>query len=120
MVTPADRVVVIIALLLLPYLYITFWGNSSHGEQVTIRVANEEAQSYPLHYNRRITVEGALGSSTIVIHDGQVSFTDSPCNKRLCLLAGRLNSDGESAACLPNGITIQVEGRNARFDAVNF
>ena len=120
MFKPADYVVLIIALLLLPYLYITFWGNGSYGEQVTIRIANQPPQHYSLYDNRLITIDGVLGKNLIEIKDGRVRFIEAPCQNKLCIQSGWLRHDGELAACLPNGVSVNVSGRNNRFDAINF
>ena len=120
MLKRADYIVVLFALLLLPYLYITYWGNGSYGEQVVIRAANQPPQYYSLYDNRQVTVDGPLGKSVIEIKDGQVRFIESPCENKLCILSGWLRHDGELAACLPNGISVKVVGRDDRFDAINF
>lgn len=115
-----DYLVLALALVLLPVLYFHFWNLGSRGEQVIIRSPNSSPQSYPLQQNRRIEVEGAKGPSIIEIHDGQVRFIDSPCQNKQCVLSGWLNSSGQIAACLPNGISIQVQGRDVRYDTFNF
>jgi hypothetical protein len=118
--TRADKIVIILALLSLPLLYLQFWGNHSAGELVQIRVAHGETLNLPLDRNKRIEVEGALGKSIIEIRNRQVRFIDSPCQNKLCVHTGWLRHDGELAACLPNGVTVQIIGRDNRFDAVNF
>ena len=120
MLRRADYLVILFAVLLLPYLYITLWGNGSYGEQVVIRSANQPPQYYPLYENRRITIAGALGKSVIEIKDGRVRFIEAPCQNKLCILSGWLRHDGELAACIPNGVTVSVVGRDNRFDAINF
>jgi len=118
--TLADKIVVALALLLLPFLYIEFWGNSSQGEAVQIRSANSEDITLPLDQDKRLQIKGALGSSTIEIKNRQVRFIDSPCQGKQCITSGWLHKDGQLAACLPNGVTVQIIGRDQRFDAVNF
>ena len=118
--TRADAVAIALTLILLPYLYITFWGSSGQGEMVQIRVAEGEALSLPLDYNKRIEIEGVLGTSVIEIKDRQVRFIDSPCKEKQCVISGWLSKDGDTTACMPNGVSIQVVGRDNRFDAVNF
>lgn len=118
--TRADKFVVALALLFLPYLYVTFWGNSSKGEIVQIRSATSGDLNLPLDQNKRLTIDGALGKSVIEIEDRQVRFIDSPCQGKQCISTGWLKKDGQLAACLPNGITVQIIGRDRRFDAVNF
>lgn len=116
----ADTLVVALAVLLLPLLYLQFWGNSSAGEVVQIRVAGGEDLVLPLDQDKRVEVAGALGTSLIEIKDRQVRFIDSPCQGKQCVLTGWLHQDGQLAACLPNGVTVQIVGRDKRFDAVNF
>jgi hypothetical protein len=120
MLRRADYLVILFALLLLPYLYITLWGNGSYGEQVVIRSANQPPQYYPLYENRHITIAGALGKSVIEIKDRRVRFIEAPCQNKLCIHSGWLRHDGELAACIPNGVTVSVVGRDNRFDAINF
>lgn len=118
--TRADLLAVLCALILLPFLYMHFWGRPVYGEYVVIRAAGQPPLSVPLHHNRRLEVDGPLGRSVIVIEDARVRFIESPCQNKQCILAGWLDDNGEVAACLPNGITVQVQGRDARFDALNF
>ncbi len=118
--TRADYLVLIFALLLLPYLYLSYWGNDSQGEIVQIQIAGEETLKLPLEQNKRLQIEGALGTTVIEIKNRQVRFVSSPCQGKHCIISGWLEKDGQLAACIPNGITVQVIGRDARFDAVNF
>lgn len=118
--TRADTFVIALALLLLPVLYFQFWGNNSAGEVVQIRVAGGDALTLPLDRDKQIAVSGALGDSIIEIKDRQVRFIHSPCQGKQCVQTGWLRRDGELAACLPNGVTVQMVGRDRRYDAVNF
>jgi len=118
--TRADKIVVALALLLLPFMYIEFWGNSSQGEVVQVRSVNSEGITLPLDQDKQLEIAGALGSSLIEIKDRQVRFIDSPCQGKQCITTGWLQKNGQLAACLPNGITVQIIGRDQRFDAVNF
>jgi hypothetical protein len=119
-VTRADKLVIALAVLLLPFLYLQFWGNHSRGEVVQIRVAGGKDMILPLDQDKTIKVAGALGTSVIEIHNRQVRFIDSPCQGKQCVLTGWLREDGQMAACLPNGVTVQIVGRDNHFDAVNF
>lgn len=118
--TLADKIVVALALLMLPFLYIEFWGNSSQGEVVQIRSINNETITLPLDQDKQLEIKGPLGNSIIEIRDRQVRFIHSPCKGKQCVMTGWLNKDSQLAACLPNGVTVQIIGRDQRFDAVNF
>ncbi len=118
--TRADYLALLFALILLPWLYLTYWGNGSQGEVVQIRVAGGKPLTLPLDYNRRLEIEGVQGNTIIEIRERQVRFIDSPCQGKRCVISGWLKEDGETTACMPNGITIQIVGRDTRFDAVNY
>lgn len=118
--TLADKILIALVLTLLPFLYIEFWGNSSQGEVVQIRSTNNKDITLPLDQDKQLQIEGALGISTIEIKDRQVRFVDSPCQGKQCISTGWLHKDGQLAACLPNGVTVQIIGRDQRFDAMNF
>lgn len=118
--TRADIAVILATLILLPSLYLHYWGNDSHGEQIVIRSSGQPAQYYSLYDNQKIHVNGPLGDNIIEIRDAQVRFIHSPCQGQQCIHTGWLNQDGQIAACLPNGVTVQVIGRDVRFDTVNF
>ena len=80
----------------------------------------KEVELLRLYYRKQLEITGPLGTSIIEIRDRQVRFIDSPCRGKQCIMTGWLNKDGQLAACLPNGVTVQIIGRDQRFDAVNF
>ena len=118
--TRADSIVALLTLILLPFLYINYWGNGNQGEQLVIRAAGEDPQIYSLYENQRIEINGVLGTNIIEIENGQARFINAPCQNKQCILTGQLDKDGDIAACLPNGVSMQIQGRDKRFDAVNF
>ena len=118
--TRADILVLVFAGLLLPWLYWTFWGSDSSGEIVQIQVAEGDTLKLPLDQDKRLEIAGVLGTSIIEIKDRQVRFVDSPCQGKQCIITGWLEEDGQRAACIPNGVTVQIVGRDRRFDSLNF
>ena len=116
----ADKGVMLLAVALLITLYITLWGNSSSGEVAYISVADGDSLIVPLEQDERFEIRGKQGTSIIEVKNRQIRFIEGPCQGKQCVIAGWLQSDGQTAACLPNGISIQIKGRDSRFDAVNF
>ena len=117
--TAADRVLILLALLMLAFVYQYFWVPSSRGEFVRIMTPEGE-RSLSLAEDKRISIAGPLGSSIIEIAGGRVRFLDSPCRNKQCIHSGWLHNGGEFAACLPNRISLLVSGRETRFDTLNF
>ena len=120
MLTPADWIVLLLVIALLPGLYIRNWGDQGPATAVRISASGQPDITLPLTSERRISVHGPLGNSIIEIHDGRVRFVSSPCRGKQCVHSGWLSHSGEVAACLPNGIMVSVIGRNRRFDSINF
>ena len=118
--TRADLVVVTFALLLLPYLYISFWGESTMGEEVHVLVNGKQERIASLTNNQELTIQGALGPSIIKVENGRVRFSASPCNNKQCIHSGWLQLGGEFTACLPNRVSLLVKGLDNRFDTINF
>ncbi len=118
--TRADWVVVTAAVALLGWLYAAFWHSSAPGDEVRILVGGKEVQRLSLHQDRHIEVDGAIGPTTLEIHDGQARFVSAPCTGKQCIHAGWLSHGGEFAACLPNRVSLYVVSAETRFDTVNF
>ena len=118
--TRGDLLVLIAAGLLIPYLYLAIWGGDGEAEVVRVWTEGGEARLLPLDHDGEHRVEGALGTSLIEIRDRRVRFKASPCQNQVCVHSGWLNRPGETAACLPNRVVVQVEGKERDYDAVNF
>ena len=119
-VTGADAVVIALALILLPYLYTTYWGAATPGEQARILRGGEQVALVSLHEHRHLSIEGTLGTSELEIKDGMIRFINSPCRNKQCVHSGWISLGGDFIACLPNRISVQVVGRESRFDSINF
>lgn len=54
----------------------------------------------------------------IKIKDGAAWFESADCRDRLCVKSGKLTRPGDTAACLPAGVVIRLEGAEKRHDAL--
>jgi hypothetical protein len=118
--TPADRVVVFLAVLLLPFLYFHFWGGGTEGEIAKIIVNGGAELLVPLNQDKVFTVTGPLGNSQLEVKDGKIRFMDSPCQGKQCISSGWLHASGAFTACLPNRVTLYITGKGDAFDTINF
>ena len=66
---------------------------------------------------RRVTLDKSA-DMTIKIKDGAVWFEDADCRDKLCVKSGKLTRPGDTAACLPAGVVIRLEGSEKRHDAL--
>lgn len=117
--TRADRVLLLALLVTLPWLYLHFWG-SDPGQQLVILTETGPPRILPLYPDQELRIAGALGDSLIRIEQGRARFVASACRNKVCIQRGWIGEAGETSACLPNRVSIQVLGRDARYDAVNF
>lgn len=118
--TRTDTLVILLAAALLPVLYWQLWSPRGTALEIEIRSPHAPPLRAPLAENRRIVLHGPLGDSVVEIREGQVRFVSSPCQGKQCIHFGWLRTPGETAACLPNRVTVRVLGRDSRYDAVNF
>lgn len=117
---PADLVVVAAAAALVGLSWATLWTGGGAGDRVRITAAGQSVLELSLAEDRVVRVEGLLGESVIEVSAGRARFTDSPCVGRYCVHAGWLSEGGDVAACLPNGVVAEIEGRSGEYDAISF
>lgn len=120
LVRPADAVVVALAALLVGAAWASLWRGDEPAEYVQLSVPGAPDERLALSVDQVREVRGRIGTSRLEVRDGRVRFTDSPCVGRYCVHAGWLSRSGQVAACLPNGVVIEVTGGEREYDAVSF
>ncbi|MFA7593053.1 MAG: NusG domain II-containing protein [Thiohalobacteraceae bacterium] len=118
--TGADGVLLVAAIALIGWLYVSVWGPSSMPLEIEIWSRGQRVEQLPLAEDRILDIRGAMGTSRIEIKDGQARFVASPCTNKLCILHGWQRHAGETTACVPNRVSLRILGRDARYDAINF
>lgn len=118
--TRADWTVVLLAVALLPMLYVKLWFSQGHGQQASIWVDGQVMEVLSLDDPRKLSVTGPLGVSVLEIRDHKIRFLDSPCRGKVCVHGGWLTEVGELLACLPNKVMVRILGSDPRFDAMNY
>ena len=85
-----------------------------------VDVGNRRVLELSLDTNVTKTVTGPLGKTVIVVKDGTVRITDSPCPHHYCVRMGTLRNSGEIAVCVPNRVVVTVRGGSGEksFDGV--
>jgi len=116
---PGDILVLALAAAVVGAAYGTFWTERTPGQSVVITVSGTPVDEHSLSEPATIAVEGAIGTSHLEIAEGRVRFTDSPCNGRYCVHSGWLSKSGQVAACLPNGVVVEVLGGEREYDAIS-
>lgn len=115
-----DYLLAAIVLVVVASAYVIFWGGYLRGDYAVIKVAGKEYETVALSQNIELKVEGALGLSILQIDDGRIRFDHSPCQAKQCIHSGWAEKTGEVLACLPNRVTVAIEGMESHFDSINF
>jgi len=117
---PGDLVVLAAAAALVGASWAALWQDDGPAAFATVTAPGTAPLVLPLETDAVAEVAGRLGTSVIEVRDHRARFTDSPCVGRLCVHAGWLDRSGQVAACLPNGVVVEVGGGRREFDAVTF
>lgn len=72
----------------------------------------------PLDEDTVRTVDGNDGIAVVIaVEDGSVRFVSSGCPDQICVRSGSLTKAGDTAACVPAGVSVRLMGE-AEVDAV--
>lgn len=85
----------------------------TEGTAVTVSFEGQIYGTYPLSEDREIPVyregEGEI-RNIVVVEDGTVYMKEADCPDKLCIRQGKISRTGESIICLPNRVTVTIEG----------
>ena len=115
-----DWLILLFSMLLIPLSWSMTIQQPGISSAVEIRVADKPPATYSIMENQKIHVAGELGDSIIVINNGKVRFTHSPCRGKVCILSGWHQHSGDHLVCLPNRVSISLLSQQDRFDGINF
>ena len=101
-----------IALITVAVIFLMLWLiPKPQGGTVIISVNGETYREVSLNENSVIPIETEFGKNTVVIEKREVFVTDANCPDGLCE-KDRISKSGESIVCLPNRLSVTVEGKN--------
>lgn len=119
LLTLADGVLIITAGVLLGFLFTgTFSTRPAQTAIITDHLGRH--QHVDMQRDQFLTLQGAIGNSTLQVDHGRLRFTASPCSNKLCIHSGWIEHGGEAVACLPNRLSVQLARHDNDFDAINF
>lgn len=85
---------------------ILLMSGSGGGKTATVRVDGIALRKVDLGVDQIFKV----GDVTLKVKDGSIAFIESDCPHKECIKAGWMRIPGSSAACLPNRVSVTVEG----------
>jgi len=89
------------------------------GQIAVIKVENLQKFSKNLNRSEKFNTSGHMGEATIEIVNKAIRVVSSNCPQKLCVRQGNITHTGEIIVCVPNKLTISIEGkRKNKFDAI--
>lgn len=113
----ADACLIVLLLLIALVLLLMFRLGSGSGAWVVVRVNGEEVARYSLFEDGTYPLNG--GSNTLVIQGSQVWLCDANCPDKLCVKQGKISYSGQCITCLPNRLTVTLEGAKEGIELVS-
>lgn len=83
--------------------------NQTQGETVRITKNGEKAREIAITIDSEIRIETPEGFNIVKIEDGTVYVTESNCRDQICVKSKKISNAGESIACLPHRLLIEVK-----------
>ena len=104
----ADLILIVALLVLAGALYLTLNANRQEGGVVVVRVNGVETERHSLAVDGTFPLNG--GTNILVIRDGQAWLSEANCPDHICVKQGKIHYTGQVITCLPNRLTVTVEG----------
>ncbi len=104
----ADLIVIASLLLLALLLSLLLNAGRPEGGVAVVRVNGTETERHPLSADGVFPLNG--GSNVLVIENGQAWISEADCPDKLCMKQGKIHYAGQALICLPNRLTVTVEG----------
>ena len=113
----ADLILIAALLLIagLGFLALRLWR--VEGAVAVVRVSGVETERHALAVDGVFPLNG--GSNLLVIEAGEAFLTEADCPDLLCVRQGKIRYRGQVITCLPNRLTVTIEGgEDAGVDAL--
>ena len=119
LIKPADVIIILLIAALSVYLLIGAFSPSDKSLVAVITVNGEEVRRIDLSSaeDEIITLDTSP-TVTLEIKDGRIRFIDSLCPDSTCENSGFLDSHGDTAACVPAGTVVTIQGSESELDAI--
>lgn len=106
--TKAD-IILISALLLLAFVCFGYSQiMSKQGQVAVICINGVEVERHPLSVDGEFSLN--QGSNILVIKNGYAYLKEANCPDKLCMIQGKIHLSGQCITCLPNRLTVTIEG----------
>ncbi|MDR2111969.1 MAG: NusG domain II-containing protein [Candidatus Accumulibacter sp.] len=116
---PGDWLVVICGAILCAVSFPLAW-QQGRAEKAIVRRGGEVFAELELSRDRRIEVQGPLGTTAIAVEKGRVRVLSDPGAHQYCVRQGWLERAGQIAICAPNEVSVEMAGRGKMYDSLSY
>jgi len=118
----ADRILIIILLILGFFSLIVLLSLQNSGETVNLFIDNELKYSFSLQQNHIQQIDTSYGFVEFKVDNGKVWIEKSSCSAKICIKMGKISKTSQSIVCVPNHVYLQIEGQNKEnwIDAITY
>ena len=111
LIRPADVVIIILIVALSVATLVGAFAPKDDSLVAVVTVNGEEIRRIDLSYAEdEIFTLDTSPTDTLEIKDGKIRFIDSLCPDSTCENSGFLDSHGDTAACVPAGTVVTIQG----------
>ncbi len=95
------------------------WFGRAPAARVSVQYPDGHTAVYALDEPRTVEIAGSNGIGLIVeIGNGRARVAQSDCPDQVCVHSGWLSRNGQTAACVPAGVCVQILGGDTTVDGV--
>lgn len=105
---PVELVVLAVLLVAAGALLLWLHLGQTPGAWAVVRVDGREVARYSLSQDGVYTLNG--GTNVLTIRNGSAAVTEADCPDKVCVDQGRVHYTGQCITCLPNKLTVTIEG----------
>ncbi|MBQ8380932.1 MAG: NusG domain II-containing protein [Clostridia bacterium] len=115
-----DIILVLAIILFASIALLVMLALRSEGGAAVVTVNGKPYASLPLDKDAELIIQGEDGGYNIlVIKDGEAYIREADCPDKICVKHRRISYSGETIVCLPNGVSVKIEGSGGGVDAVS-
>ena len=112
----ADLLLILFFLALALILFIFISNTGKEASFAVVRINGETVAKYSLSQNGTFVLNN--GTNILQIQDGFAYISEAKCPDKLCVKQGKVHSSGQCLTCLPNKLTVTMEGGESPTDFV--
>ncbi|MEQ1592113.1 MAG: NusG domain II-containing protein [Thiobacillaceae bacterium] len=116
---PGDWLILLLGCATVASLATIFWSGTA-GDTLIIRAGGKIHDQASLRRTQTFSVQGPLGVTLIEIQPGRARIARDPSPRQLCVKQGWLSHAGEAALCLPNQVSVEIQGAVRAHDSVAY